>query len=193
MITITKAAQQHFRQLLAKQEDQDMQLRIEAINANSAHPECGIRFFKPQPQYADDIALGFEGFILYIDAKSMPYLQGTFVDFRKDGLNGELYLETPNLKPSGEIDPHWSLEVKVQFILDTEINPQIAAHGGMVSLVEIGDNNTVTLRFGGGCQGCNMIAVTLKQGVEKTLRERIPEISEVSDVTDHEAGKTPYY
>lgn len=193
MITITETAQAHFRKLLEKQSDKDTQLRIEAIDPNGVNPECGIRFFKPDAQHGDDIALGFDGFILYVDAKSVPYLQDSYVDFKQDGLNGELYLETPNLKPRGQLDPQWPIQAKVQFLLETEINPQIAAHGGMVTLVEVNDDNTVVLRFGGGCQGCGMIDVTLKEGVEKTLKQHIPEISGVTDATDHASGENPYY
>jgi Fe/S biogenesis protein NfuA len=193
MITITEAAQTHFRQLLAKQKDKDVQLKIEAINPNTSEPECGIRFFQPGPEDIDDIAIGYDGFILYVDAKSLPYLQDTSIDFKKEGLNGELVVETPNLKSSGHLDPQWPLETQVQFLLDTEINPMVASHGGKVSLVEITSGQIVLLRFGGGCQGCGMIDVTLKQGIEKTLKEKISAIKEVRDVTDHESGKNPYY
>jgi len=78
-------------------------------------------------------------------------------------------------------------------VLESEIAPQIASHGGRISLVEVAAGNIVVLRFGGGCHGCGMVDVTLKNGVEKTLRERIPEITEVRDVTDHETGEQPYF
>ena len=74
-----------------------------------------------------------------------------------------------------------------------EINPQIASHGGRVSLEEIAGDGIVVLRFGGGCHGCGMADVTLKQGIEKTLRSRLPEITEVRDATDHASGHNPYY
>ena len=85
-------------------------------------------------------------------------------------------------------------EVKdaVQKILDEMINPAIAGHGGWVDLLDVKDNN-VYLRLGGGCVGCGMVNVTLKQGIEATLREEIPQIAGVIDQTDHAGGTNPYY
>jgi Fe/S biogenesis protein NfuA len=81
----------------------------------------------------------------------------------------------------------------VRYVLDAEINPQLASHGGRVTLLEIDAQGAVLLQFGGGCHGCGMVDVTLKQGVEKTLRERVPEITAVRDATDHAVGEKPYY
>lgn len=93
---------------------------------------------------------------------------------------------TKNL-PSAE-----TLREKVQEVIDTAINPAVAAHGGVVNLLDV-KNNTVYLEFGGGCQGCGMVSVTLKYGVERLLRERIPELGQILDTTDHAAGQNPYY
>ena len=92
------------------------------------------------------------------------------------------------------MDPLDEKEVreKVQQILDEMINPAIAGHGGWVDLLDVKDNN-VYLRLGGGCQGCGMVNVTLKQGFEATLREEIPQIAGVVDQTDHQGGNNPYY
>jgi len=84
------------------------------------------------------------------------------------------------------------IKAKVQKILDEMINPAVAGHGGWVDLLDIKDN-LVYLRLGGGCQGCGMVNVTLKQGIEATLREEIPQIAGVIDQTDHQGGNNPYY
>jgi Fe/S biogenesis protein NfuA len=81
---------------------------------------------------------------------------------------------------------------KVQKILDEMINPAVAGHGGWVDLLDVKEN-LVYLRLGGGCQGCGMVNVTLKQGIEATLREEIPEVAGVVDQTDHQGGNNPYY
>jgi Fe/S biogenesis protein NfuA len=102
---------------------------------------------------------------------------------------GEFKVDAPNAgipRPSGPVAE------AVQTVLQKKINPAIAAHGGQVSLVAVEDA-TACLRFGGGCQGCGMVNVTLKQGVEKTLFEDVPQITKVMDVTDHAAGTNPYY
>jgi Fe/S biogenesis protein NfuA len=84
------------------------------------------------------------------------------------------------------------IKAKVQKILDEMINPAVAGHGGWVDLLDIKDN-LVYLRLGGGCQGCGMVNVTLKQGIEATIREEIPQITGVVDQTDHQGGNNPYY
>ena len=80
---------------------------------------------------------------------------------------------------------------RVRYVLDAEINPRLASHGGRVTLLEIDAAGAVVLQFGGGCHGCGMVDVTLKQGVEKTLRERVLEITAVRDATDHAGGQRP--
>ena len=83
------------------------------------------------------------------------------------------------------------LREKIQYLLDTAINPAVAGHGGVVSLVDVKDR-MVYLQMGGGCQGCGMADVTLKQGIETMIREELPEVVEILDVTDHAAGQNPY-
>ncbi len=88
--------------------------------------------------------------------------------------------------------PDDELRRRVQNVLDSVINPAVAAHGGVVNLLDV-SNNTVYLEFGGGCQGCGMINVTLKYGVERAIRDEVPEVGEILDTTDHAAGRNPYY
>lgn len=88
--------------------------------------------------------------------------------------------------------PPEEVRVKVQKILDDLINPAVASHGGFVNLVDVSDNNVI-LEFGGGCHGCGMANVTLKYGVERTIREHVPEVGEILDTTDHATGANPYY
>lgn len=84
------------------------------------------------------------------------------------------------------------LKKKVQEVLDGEINPAVAAHGGWVELIDV-QKNEVFIKMGGGCQGCGMADVTLKQGVEKSIRQAVPEIGAIMDTTDHATGRNPYY
>ena len=84
------------------------------------------------------------------------------------------------------------IRTKVQEIFDTQINPAVAAHGGMVDLLDVKDNK-IYLRMGGGCQGCGMADVTLRQGIEEAIRQALPQVDEILDVTDHAAGDNPYY
>ena len=107
-------------------------------------------------------------------------------------MGGQLIITAPNLRGHKPGDGS-NLAEKVTYLLNAEINPNLAGHGGMVSLVEVTDQNEVVLRFGGGCHGCGMVDVTLKHGIEKTLKDHLPEITGVIDVTDHSQGENPYY
>jgi NFU1 iron-sulfur cluster scaffold homolog, mitochondrial len=103
-----------------------------------------------------------------------------------------LFLNPPPAVPEGDLLPPDVLREKIQRVLDDQINPGVASHGGYVELLDVADNN-VFLRMGGGCQGCGAADVTLKMGVERLLREEVPQIQNVFDSTDHAAGSNPYY
>jgi Fe/S biogenesis protein NfuA len=119
-------------------------------------------------------------------------LDAAEIDYQTNTTGGQLTVRAPKLK-GVEPGADASLVERVRYLIDSEINPQIASHGGRVSLVEIDADGAVYLQFGGGCHGCGMADVTLKQGIETTLRSRLPEITAVRDVTDHKTGSTPYY
>lgn len=91
-----------------------------------------------------------------------------------------------------QLPPAEEIRAKVQQVLDTEINPNVAAHGGVVHLLEVRENN-VFVQLGGGCQGCGMANVTLRNGVETAIRKAVPEVGAIHDATDHAAGRSPYH
>ena len=91
------------------------------------------------------------------------------------------------------VDADSSIEDRINYLLYNEVNPSLAAHGGDVSLVEVTDDQYAILRFGGGCQGCSAVSITLKDGVEKTLIEQIPELAGVRDMTDHTDRTNAFY
>ena len=133
-----------------------------------------------------------------IPADSVENLAGATLDESRDLLKPGLVLNNPN-NPSPRIgadgpspDLTGPVEQRVMQVLDHQINPSIAAHGGVAELVAV-EGGTAYLRLGGGCQGCGMASVTLSQGIEHTIREAIPEITGVIDVTDHSSGQNPYY
>ena len=107
-------------------------------------------------------------------------------------MGGQLTIKAPNSKVP-RVSEDSPLEEKINYILQSEVNPSLASHGGMVSLVELVDEDVAVLQFGGGCQGCGMVDMTLKDGVEKTLLEQLPQLREVRDITDHSQGENPYY
>ena len=192
MIHISETAQTHFRKLIAAQGGEDLNIRMRARNPGSPAADCELEFCEASERNGDDWVIECEGFDLYVDAASAPWLDGAQIDYASTRTGGEMRIHAPKLRGS-EPGADASLALRVQYLLDAEINPQLASHGGRVKLESVSAGNEVVLRFGGGCQGCGMADVTLKQGVEKTLRARFPEITAVRDATDHAAGHSPYY
>jgi Fe-S cluster biogenesis protein NfuA len=109
-------------------------------------------------------------------------------------IRSQLKSDVPAISKSvlESIPPEQAIREKVQQVFDAEINPYVAMHGGFVDLIDV-KGNVVYLRFGGGCQGCGMASVTLKRGVERAIREAVPDVADILDVTDHAAGTNPYY
>jgi Fe/S biogenesis protein NfuA len=134
-----------------------------------------------------DAVTDCDGLAVYVDPQSAPRLRGSELQYVEGPRGGGFRFENPN-KPRLLEDP---LAARVQQLLDEKVNPGVAEHGGRVMLVDVRDGK-VYVRFGGGCQGCGMADVTLKEGVAKTLQEEIPEIVDVLDATDHAAGADPY-
>lgn len=192
MIQISQAAQQHFFRLIEDQGIPSLGIRVRALRAGSANADCQIEFCEPSDLKGDEWTVDCEQFCLYVDAESAPYLDAAEIDYQTNPTGGQLTIKAPKLKGTPP-NANASLVERVRFVLDSEINPQIASHGGRVRLVEIEANGVVVLQFGGGCHGCGMVDVTLKQGIERTLRQRIPEITEVRDMTDHSKGDNPYF
>lgn len=191
MINISESAQNYFRHLLQTQGGDAVGIRIAAIHAGTPRADARLEFCESGDLLGDEWSLDCEGFTVYVDAPSVPFLDGADVDYVTQATGGQLTIRAPRIK--GEVPAEGaSLIERVQYLLDAEINPMLAAHKGQVSLEEITADGVVRLRFGGGCHGCGMVDVTLKQGIEKTLKERIPEISAVRDATDHATGSAPY-
>ncbi len=192
MVTLSDNAQTHFRRLIEQQGIDGLGVRIQAVYAGTPKADCRLEFCEASDLSGDEWAVDCTGFTLYVDAASVPYLDSAEIDYQANATGGQLSVRAPKLKG---IEPgaDASLVERVRYLIDSEINPQIAAHGGRVALEEITADGIVMLRFGGGCHGCGMADVTLKQGIERTLRSRLPEIREIRDATDHASGHNPYY
>jgi Fe/S biogenesis protein NfuA len=192
MIDISERAQQHFLRLLSQQGIDDLSIRLRVTAPGTPAANCELEFCEPVDLVGGEWTIECAGFNFHIDGDSARWLDNATIDFEPTATGGQLNIRAPMIKghvpgaEAGMID-------RVRYVLDAEINPKLASHGGRVSLLEIDADGVVLLQFGGGCHGCGMVDVTLKQGVEKTLRERVPEITAVRDATDHAGGATPYY
>ncbi|PTB90040.1 Fe-S biogenesis protein NfuA [Pseudidiomarina aestuarii] len=192
MIRITESAQEHFRKLLAEQPD-NTNIRVFVVNPGTASAECGVSYCPPDSVEADDEVLPFSGFDAVVDSTSAPFLADAVIDFEVQDLGSQLTLKAPNAKARKVSDDAPLIE-RVEYMIQAEINPQLANHGGKVSVQQITPDGIAVLQFGGGCNGCSMVDVTLKEGIEKELLQRFPnELNGVRDVTEHERGEHSYY
>ncbi|MFB6421740.1 MAG: Fe-S biogenesis protein NfuA [Candidatus Malihini olakiniferum] len=191
MICITKSAQNHFLKLLLKQE-KGTQIRIFVINPSTPNAECSVSYCPPDSVEATDIELKFDKLSAYVDIVSEPYLKDAEIDFVTDQFGSQLTLKAPNAKMRRP-DEKAPLIERVEYALQSQINPQLSGHSGRVILMEITDNGLAILEFVGGCNGCSMVDYTLKEGIEKKLLEQFPELKGVRDSTEHSHGEHSYY
>ena len=192
MVTITESAQTYLAGLLAKQEAEDIGVRVFITEPGTPVAETCIAYCRPEEAQEDDIKVAYGQFDGYIDARSEPFLEEAVVDYAEDRMGGQLTIKAPNAKVP-KVSDDSPLEDQINYVLHSQINPSLASHGGMVSLIEIVEDSVAVLQFGGGCQGCGMVDVTLKDGVEKTLLETLPQLTAVRDVTDHSVTENAYF
>jgi len=190
-IEITESAQEYLSDLLLKQDCEGIAIRLFIADPGTPKAETCIAYCRPGEEQEDDQPLELPKLKAYLDKRSIPFLEDAKVDYAADRLGGQLSIRAPNSRMPRVSDDS-PIEDKVNYVLHSEINPGLAAHGGNISLEEM-DGDIAVLQFGGGCQGCGMADVTLKDGVERTLLEKIPELKGVRDITDHSDSSQAFY
>jgi Fe/S biogenesis protein NfuA len=191
MITLSDTAQHHFSKLVAQQGIEGLGIRLVAVNAGTPKGDCQLEFCEPADLDGTEWEIECRGFSLYVDSASRPFLDGATIDFDLSPTGGALTIRAPGLRGTPP-DENASVVERVRYVIETEVNPQLASHGGRVSLREVTAEGLVVLQFGGGCHGCGMVDATLRGGVERTLKQRVPEVTGVADATDHSTGENPY-
>ena len=191
MINISESAQTHFRKLLEREALPGLGVRLSAVHAGTPRADVRLEFAEPGDLSGDEWAVDCEGFTVWLDAASIQYLDGAQIDYETMATGGQLQIRAPKIKGEAPTESA-SLVERVHWLVEHEINPQLAQHRGHVSVQEVTADGVVVLRFGGGCHGCGMADVTLKQGIEKTLMSKVPGVTAVRDATDHETGDAPY-
>lgn len=186
MFNISDLARKKILALLETQGRQGAALRVGVTGRGPGGFQYDLRFVEGTEKAPGDIVEDAGGVQVFIDADSAPNLNGATLDFVEGIYQSGFKIDNPN--------PLWTdpKARAVQEVIDTKINPGVAMHGGYVTLLDVqGDIAYVAL--GGGCQGCGMANMTLKQGIEVIIREAVPEIHQVIDTTDHAGGTNPYY
>lgn len=191
-VAITDSAQEYLMGLLSKQDCDGIGIRMFVANPGTPQAETCIAYLRPGEEQDGDVCVALNGFNAWFEEKSLPYLEEAKVDYSPDRMGGQLTIRAPNSKMP-KINEDSPIEDKINYVLYNEVNPGLASHGGNVSLVEVSDDGYAVLKFGGGCQGCSAVDLTLKEGVEKKLMERVPELAGVKDMTDHTDTTNAYY
>jgi len=191
-LTITESAEKYLDELLGSQEKDTVGIKIFVSEPGTPRAETCIAYAKEDESLEDYLLIEELSFSLLLEKSSLDFIKDAIVDYSPDKFGGTLTIKAPNAKLP-QLNENASIEEKINYVLYSEINPSLASHGGEVSLVEVVDKETAVLQFGGGCQGCGMVDLTLKDGVEKTLLEQVDGLKGVMDVTDHSYRENAYY
>ena len=191
MFSITEEAEIYVADLFEQQDEKDLGLKVDVEKPGTPVATVTFNFCIKSDLPESYQEFPFVGFSAFIDESNNQYLSESNVALKIDGTNKKLTITAPNAKGEAPKDDA-PLEEKVLFTIVTEVNPSLASHGGFVDLVEITKKKEVVLNFGGGCQGCSSVNMTLKDGVEKQLKGLYPEISAVLDATDHSYKENAY-
>jgi len=194
MIEFTERARAMVQQFLAESDDSDLALRI-GMTGSPVSPQFDLTLVAMAELADDEEMIDGGGFTVFVRKADAEILEGATVDYveRVNESGFEVRparVRRPGPKGADGI-PTGAIADRVRNVLETQVNPAIAAHGGMISLVDV-DQTDVYVEMSGGCQGCALSRMTLKQGVERMLREAVPELTAVHDVTDHASGDNPY-
>lgn len=191
MIKFTNEARERVLAFLAEEED-DLAVRIEVLDSSPLAPRYDLSLVEPDEREPGDVAVEQGGFEVLVRPDSAELLDGATVEWVESLQGSGFKVENPNIKPIGETVAEGPLADRVRHVIEHQINPSIASHGGQVGLVDVREG-VVYIRMSGGCQGCGMAAVTLSQGIHRILTETVPDIVDIVDVTNHDAGVNPYY
>ena len=194
-INVTKGAESYLAQLLEKQNVEGIAVRLFVTQPGTPYAETCLAYCRPDEVNSEDEVLEYELLRFYLEKNSIPYLDEAVIDFSEDRMGGQLTIKAPNAKMP-KVTADSPMQDQINYILYSDINPGLSAHGGEVKLVELVEEEQgvlAILKFGGGCQGCSAVDLTLKDGVEKTLVEKVPGLMGVREVTDHTNTSNAYY
>ena len=187
MLTITDLAKEKLAGFAAQAEDSDtLVLRVAIVGRGASGFQYDLQLISQKDAPEDDVVVEIDGVIVSVAEKSAVHMDGATLDFKESLMGGGFHFDNPN--------PLWAdpKELAVAEVIESKVNPAVASHGGTVSLVGVDDGQAV-ISFGGGCQGCGMADVTLKQGIEVMIMDEVEGITGVVDITDLAAGTNPFY
>lgn len=191
MIKISIPAKKYLIKLLSKQK-KNTNIRIFVNKPGTINAECGISYCTNETIKKNDIEIKFNKFSIFVDFLSKKYFLDAKIDLIQDNLGKQLSILAPNIKKD-MCTKQDNLFDKINHLIQSEINIQLAYHGGKIKLIDIDKDKYALIIFEGGCNGCAMSSVTLKKGVEKELLKNFPDLKGVKDITNHQAGDHSFY
>ena len=185
LIQLTQIAKERVKSIIDSEDLEVEGLRVSITGRTSTSFEYSLGL--EVELHSDDVVIDLGDLKVLVDSQSIDSLKGSTIDYVEDLNASGFRVDNPNQPTLDD-----SRAQKIQELIDTRINPSVAAHGGNIQLLDVTDDS-VYVHMGGGCQGCGQAAATLKQGVQAMIQEEFPEIVNVVDTTDHAAGTNPYY
>ena len=193
-LNFTDKARDMVLSFMDQEDDGPQALRI-AVDGSPFAPNYELTLVEAASRQKSDVEVPAGDFAVLVDEASVERLDGASVDF-VETLQESGFQITPDpdaVKAAVEAAaPNGELADRVRQVLDTEINPAVASHGGAINLVDV-QGTEVFIEMAGGCQGCAMSRMTLRQGVERMVSQAVPEVTAIHDVTDHMSGENPYF
>ena len=192
-ISVSDKAQEYFLKIITKQKMDGLAIRLTATNVGTPGVQCGILYCPKEYITPNDEHFQMKGFEIVIDQSVSEYLDDSIIDLSKNDYGEDLLtFHAPNLNKQ-DLPADATMFDRLKKFIDSTVSPSLAAHGGAVSLVEVTDDGIVKVKFTGGCLGCSMVGVTLKEGIQTQLNQAFPGmIKDVVDVTEHEDTDKTY-
>ncbi len=192
MLTFTDKAREMVLSFMGSEPDGEQALRVK-MDGSPFAPSFELTLVGSADRDDDDVSLDGGGFTVFVDRGSAPRLKGATVDFVDELSQSGFEVKTsPDADGRSGGAPSGPLAERVTDLLNRQVNPSIASHGGEIRLAGVQDTE-IYLEMLGGCQGCAMSRLTLRQGVEKMIHQSIPEVTAIHDITDHQAGENPFF
>lgn len=192
MITVTETAKENVISAMEAEKRQGDALRITVQKGPSPNVQYDLSFDSLSKKAPNDLLIDAGPFKVLVDNQSALHLKGAVIDYVYDLQGGGFKITNPNAPAPPKPDLSTPMAMTLQKLIETKINPGLAGHGGYVTLVDVKED-AVYLILGGGCQGCGSAKATLRQGIEVMIKEAVPSIKQIIDVTDHAAGQNPYF
>ena len=191
MFTISDEAEIYIAELFEEQGEKDLALKVEVEKVGTPVANVTFNFCRPTELHSKYEKFPYIGFDVYVAVTYIDALKDADVALKTEGLTKKLTITAPNAKgdaPSKDSP----LKERIKYTIVTTINPSLASHGGFCELIDVTEKNEVVLNFGGGCQGCSSVAITLKDGIEGQLKTLYPEVAGILDYTDHTDTSNAY-